>query len=119
MLNLGAVETVYFDLKMPEPDGNVLHIQTPTQSFYEYMVAFEDKAKKVNDVQYDKLIVEYATRIINRNEEGIVYTEEQIKKLVPKAICGILCTNYKNWIIKLLNNLVNDPNLKSLTTQKV
>ena len=118
MLNLGAIETLYYDVKMPEPDGRVLHIQTPTQKFYEYMIAFDEKVKDLSDTQYDKQIREYATRIINRNEEGIVYTVNQIKQLVPTSVCGILCQGYKKWIVDILNNMVNDPNLKSLTTKK-
>jgi hypothetical protein len=76
MLDLSAVKKVYYEIKLQ--DGTELKIGKPTQSMVEYCINAMNAVKEEVDIEAIHALATLFVKILNRNNEGLKFKEEDI-----------------------------------------
>ena len=83
MLDLSAVKKVYYEIKLQ--DGTELKIGKPTQSMVEYCINAMSAVKEEVDIEAIHALATLFVKILNRNNEGIKFKEEDIIEEIIQA----------------------------------
>lgn len=103
MLDLtAAVSTELYEIKML--DGKVLHLKRPTQALQQTIVQMKSDDDESNLVE---VITAIFVRIINRNTEGITYTEKDFEEDYDITLIGMVVQDYFEYWTKEIMNKVN------------
>lgn len=106
MLDLSVVlNTKAYEVKLI--DGKILHLKRPTQAIQEMLVKMEMLAKQNDNEKIFGIITSVFTRILNRNEDNIIFTEDKIKEEYDLALQMILLKDYFEYWNKDVSDNVN------------
>ena len=97
MLDFSARKQKLMDIRLR--DETLLQLPVPKAALY-------DEILNVKAGMANAEIVPYVTKILNQNQQGIVYEAEQVAQLFDVAELGLLYGSY----IKFVTEALNDPN---------
>lgn len=90
MIDLSKNKKDLYPIKLE--DGTILKLKKPTQSMYIQMVQLEDS--KGEGVQMIEEIFSILVRIFNRNDQGIVFTLNEIEEMVDIETAMLIIEDY-------------------------
>ena len=97
MLDFSTRKQKIMDLKLK--DGTLLQLIVPRAKAYDEIMDFKNTGRNVQ-------IVPNIVKILNQNEQGMEFTEEQVEAMFNVAELSLICTEY----IEFVTDAINDPN---------
>lgn len=93
MLDLSILDnSELFEIKLI--DGRELTLKRPTQSLQAYLFNLLDEKKQVDDSHMLEYVFSAFTRVLNRNTQGITFSEEELCDEYGIEIAAIVINNY-------------------------
>ena len=106
MLDLTTLCGNLYEIKMA--DGEVLHLKRPTQGMYQRMI---DLGQETNNGENTTAVMEIAmdmfTKIINQNDKGKQFTQEELSKDYNFTIALMVMNDYMTYYANEIGNKVN------------
>lgn len=104
MLDLTEDKTPLYEIKML--DGKILRLKRPTQALQDYLIRIYERDFENQKVFLNTIMATFTT-VINRNDEGIVFNEEDFEDDYGIEIAAYVIGDYFRYWNEEINSKVS------------